>query len=186
MATPLIGLSTTFKEVDKQLALTQANINNAPELYTGIGAALRTLVDLGFKSSRDPYGNPWRPLKKRKGQPLIDTGRGRSSFTYSATGSEVELGSSVGYMALHQTGFEIRRKTLRVQPVNKRGRFIKKSQASTRKRGSIGVRFLQPGSFGQVPARKMLPETEPLPPAWQKAVTGEFRAFVRRLGGTST
>lgn len=35
----------------------------------------RKQVRRGFAEGRDPYGNPWAPLKLRQGVPLNDTGR---------------------------------------------------------------------------------------------------------------
>ncbi|MCQ9378803.1 phage virion morphogenesis protein [Methyloversatilis sp. XJ19-49] len=91
------------------------------ELYDSVGAGLKTLIDLGFKFSRDPYGQQWAPLKfrglrrsddggkisrtgrrqaqanrsGRAGQPLRDTGRLQRSITYQAAPDGVTVGTNL-------------------------------------------------------------------------------------------
>lgn len=67
-------------------------------------AALKEISD-SFRFSRDPYGQKWRPLVARTGQPLLLTGRMRASV---ATGRVLTDGFTVvitaGYAKYHQYG----------------------------------------------------------------------------------
>ena len=62
------------------------------------------LVMKGFRESRDPYGKKWAPIKHRKGRPLLDTGRLRSSFFGLVQGDGFKLGTRVSYAGFHQNG----------------------------------------------------------------------------------
>lgn len=88
----------------------------------------RDLVDEGFAEGTAPDGKPWAPLISRDGQPLRDTRRLQSSFTYSTTPSRFELGTNVEYAATHQFGAEIRPKTAKRLRFSVRGetRFARK------------------------------------------------------------
>lgn len=61
-----------------------------------------TQVKLGFRQSRDPYGNAWAPLKHRDGRPLRDTGRLNNSFTAKAENGRLRVGTNVEYAPTHQ------------------------------------------------------------------------------------
>lgn len=87
---------------------------NLRPLFAAIGDDIVAASLLGFKDSRDPYGQPWKPLapatiaRRRKGSstPLLDTGRLRNSITRRvlAGGNGVEIGSNVIYAAIHNFG----------------------------------------------------------------------------------
>lgn len=67
-----------------------------------IGSELRTLIHLGFDKQADPWGRPWKPIK-RPGQILRDTGRLLNSITYRIVGKDrVEVGTNVEYGVYHQ------------------------------------------------------------------------------------
>lgn len=70
----------------------------------GIGRALLTRVQFGFRRSQDPWGAPWRPLVLRRGQPLVDTGILRRSMGYRAERHSVSLGTNIIYAPTHQFG----------------------------------------------------------------------------------
>ena len=69
-----------------------------------VGAAALAQLQLGFRLSRDPYGVAWAPIVSRKGKPLLDTGRLRSSFSYAPHAGHFVIGTNVVYMAHHQYG----------------------------------------------------------------------------------
>ncbi len=73
-------------------------------LKKNLAAEALTQMQLGFRGSRDPYGQVWRPLKKRRGKPLLDTGRLRGSFSYQVTSTGFRLGTVTVYAAAHQYG----------------------------------------------------------------------------------
>lgn len=112
-----------------------------------IGRAWLTEVQLGFRSGRDPYGQPWRP-PLRGGQPLRDTGRLRDSFTYHVGSGELELGTNVRYARPHQQGATIR---ARHQPYL----VFRVGERWARKRAV------------ELPRRRMLPD-EGLPEHWRE------------------
>jgi phage gpG-like protein len=79
------------------------------ELREGLARAAEAEIVSGFDRSADPYGNRWEPLKAERGrraggQPLVDTGKLRSSYAArpSATGFDVQ--SRTSYAGYHQYG----------------------------------------------------------------------------------
>jgi phage gpG-like protein len=63
------------------------------------------LVKQGFAAEKDPFGNPWAPLKSRQGKILQDTARLKNSFTRGAANAAgFRFGSNVAYGTFHQTG----------------------------------------------------------------------------------
>lgn len=81
------------------------------EMLTALGRSIRTRVQLGFRTATAPNGTKWAPLKFRKGTPLVDTGRLRSSIGYRVEGSEVVVGTNLLYAPVHQFGAVIKPKT---------------------------------------------------------------------------
>lgn len=90
------------------------------------GTAIKLLAD-EFRQSRDPYGNAWKPVFRKRARdrrararrasagrpprgdrPLIDTGRLRAAATSSAadlsTGELVRISIPVDYASYHQYG----------------------------------------------------------------------------------
>lgn len=62
-------------------------------------------VESGFRQSKDQYGTPWTKLKKRKGQPLLDTGRMVGSVKSASTKkSSADIGVYTDYAGHHQAG----------------------------------------------------------------------------------
>ena len=62
------------------------------------------LINKGYATSTDPYGNRWQPLKYRKGKPLVKTGAFRDTWLAYPTATGVRFVSGVGYGAYHQYG----------------------------------------------------------------------------------
>jgi phage gpG-like protein len=143
------------------------------------GASALQLLQREFETSTDPTGKAWAPLKRRDGQPLLDTGRLRNSFgiTHANSGG-FTLGTNVLYAEVHQSGATIEHPP-RVNAHNRRGRFVARSKTSRIKRA---VRISYTGTFTtKIPARPMVPENE-LPPRWQKAFEDEADELLRLLG----
>lgn len=94
-----------------------------------LGAAALKELQMGFRESRDPYGEGWAPIKGRRtpkrgkaktkfragGKPLLDTGRLRASFSYSPSSAGVRIGTTVRYASAHQYG--VRSKRLPARPM---------------------------------------------------------------------
>lgn len=159
-----------------------------------LGAEAITQIQLGFRSSRDPYGVPWAPLKRRSGKPLLDTGRLRSSFSYNARRGSFVVGTNVSYAKFHQHGTAGRSKaSQRFQPIDKHGRFASKTRSGrvivgSRKgrglrlaRGAVSFKSLnfQAGG-GAIPQRMMVPEGT-MGRIWKAAFDATAKRFVSRL-----
>ena len=134
-------------------------------LMRGIGASLAEEIRAGFKDSRDPYGNPWAPLKLRRGKPLLDTGRLRNSINYKVTRSggtvsEVIVGTNVFYAKTHQFGATI-------VPVYAK-------MLAYKVRGRKGTIF---SKKSVIPPRPFLP-LNGLPPSWEPPVIGQLARFI--------
>jgi phage gpG-like protein len=71
------------------------------------GTAIKLLAD-EFRGSKDPYGVPWKPLKRREGKPLLDTGRLRAAAVGQTAGQSsgaiVRVVIPVEYASYHQDG----------------------------------------------------------------------------------
>lgn len=142
-------------------------------LSTLCGAAALKLVADGFRGSHAPDGTPWEPLKSRKGKPLLDTGRLRSSFAVESTPGGFRIGTAVGYAGYHQYGTRARAVASRAARKSARGRFVGKNAKTAyllRIRPHINV---------GITARPMLPGSQ-LPAAWQKAMSRALNAAVRQ------
>lgn len=129
------------------------NASAVPDLARLLGAEAVTQVQMGFRSSEDPNGQPWAPLAWRTGRPLLDTGRLRSSFTANINRSGFEIGTNVGYSVYHQYGARIRRR----------------------------ARGLSRGRVGRLPARPMLPTSSRLGLRWTSAFEDVANRFVSRI-----
>jgi len=91
--------------------LAQLGADPSPALRD-VGTAWLSLVQLGFKVGKSPYGEPWAPLKVRAGQPLRDTRRLQNSFTFVVEGGGsdalLRLGTNTYYAPFHQFGAVIK------------------------------------------------------------------------------
>ena len=148
----------------------QSAVGNMQPAMAEIGQALTSNVQLGFKDSKDPWGNKWKAIGqpavmsrlarqsgsfKKNGkisakgqrmamagfQPLRDTGRLANSITSHATNNSVEVGSAgVKYARMHQFG---------------------------------GTKAAFPKLWGDIPARPFMPirnNRVDLPAVWQNEV----------------
>lgn len=87
----------------------QRKIETAPEVLPKMSANMSeealTLVGQGFQDEKDPYEKPWKPLKRRIGRILQDTGRLRSSwFRKRVDASGFTIAAGVKYAKFHQLG----------------------------------------------------------------------------------
>lgn len=69
-----------------------------------IGLRFLGLIRRNFRNSVDPYGQAWAPLRSRKGQALLNTGRLLKSIGYIASSAEVRVGTNLIYAATHNQG----------------------------------------------------------------------------------
>lgn len=128
-----------------------------------IGSVLVTEINESFVTAQDPWGNIWRPLKVRDGNPLRDTGRLKNSINYQLYQDYVEIGTNLIYAPLHQFGGTI---------TPKKAKFL---------------RFFAGGkpvfaSKVYVPARPYLPINQAgqvfMPDAWEQSILRGIKTFI--------
>ena len=180
-----MGLTGDFGALDRLRSRLSGLAGARRSLLQALAEEAETLVDQGFHRGIDPNDRPWAPLKYREGQPLRDTGRLMNSYVSRVTEDGVAIGTNVEYAPPHQFGAHIKphqRTGGHYQPVNRRGRFIKKRTAmpsSTEPDGvkpwekrkrvrtsgpSTRIRYVRGGNYANgitIPARPMLPSGEP-------------------------
>lgn len=96
------------ENVSRAVQALQRRASTLAPLMHVIGRALKTRTQLGFRLGVDPYGQAWRPLRHRNGQPLRDTGRLQRSIDYDAGASHVDIGTNVAYGIVHQFGATVK------------------------------------------------------------------------------
>lgn len=152
-------------------ALIKASQSQA--MFKTIGTTVANRIRLCFRLGVDPWGNPWAPLKIRKGQPLVNRGIMRRSITSKADNTGVTVGTNlknegVNYPAVHQFGATIVPK--------KKGGMLAFPGANGNIIFSKGV---------TIPKRSFMPIRSPgaqaaLPPAWSVAVVRSLRNYFKK------
>ncbi len=101
-----MGVTGDFTKLDRLIKKLDAAARGAAmeSVKKALADEATSQLAFGFRMSRDPYGTPWRPLKRRQGKPLLDTGRLRGSFSAQLTSTGFRIGSNVVYAAPHQFG----------------------------------------------------------------------------------
>jgi phage gpG-like protein len=155
-------------KLQKRLNAMLGALEHKQSLFEALGRKLRTLILLGFKQSKDPWGRAWLPLRFRSGQPLLDTGRLRSSITYVATSQFVEVGTNVRYARTHQFGAVIKPKSkpALVFPNKLAGGLVFAKKVTIPKRP-----FMPLDAQGQLD----------LPGSWQKGLLGVITGHLRKV-----
>ena len=167
--------------VTKALNELQKKVSNRKPAHRAITRRLVTRVQRNFKSSSDPWGNAWEPLKLRSGQPLRDTGRLQRSIPASSTSDDDSstIGTNVRYGLTHQEG-----RTIKAQPGSPGSNFVGQRKGSPFLRFKAGGRFF---SLKQVtvPARPFLPIRNgqaDLPAEWETSVLDAIQQHLQGPG----
>lgn len=147
------------------------------DLMDGIGRAIRTQIELGFRATQDPYGQKWAGLKYRSGQPLSNTRRLRGSITPKPTKDGVTFGTNVCYAIVHQFGA-----TIEATPGKKGGSGI----CGYQRKGAPVLAFPTPGGWIRakkvtIPARPFFPDQRGMPKAWSQAIRREVLERFKQL-----
>ena len=80
-------------------------------VYLALADTLHAQVSLTFRTSKSPWGTPWKPLKRRAGKPLLHTGRLRQSINRRINSdATIDVGTNVIYGWTHQFGMQLKRK----------------------------------------------------------------------------
>ena len=170
---PIIGLEKILARIKPGVRL--------QGLSESIGRALIVEIQLEFQSSRDPYGRPWAPITHRSGQPLLDTGRLRNSFTFSASENSVALGTNVKYAAVHQFGGS-RTVAARVRTnfYNRKGNRFSSKRFKNQRSWTGTIPAHQIG----ITARPMLPtESRGIGSKWSAAIDAVAKKWMRKNFG---
>jgi len=137
----------------------------------------RTQALLGFEQSRDPYGEPWKPVA-RGGQPLLDTGRLHNSLRPVSSPNGFTISTNVKYAATHQYGATIKAKRPGII-----GRALgRKGKPLTFKVGPPGKQVWRSKYEVKIPRRQFMPEGR-LGPIWTAAIFKVADATVREFMG---
>ena len=111
-----INIEVLDQQVKKKMNDMQAASGNVKPAMQVVGRKVKTKVQLGFRTSQDPWGDAWAPLNKnltRSGSPLRNTGRLMGSITYQLGGSNTDQHVDIGtnlqskgvlFPAVHQFG----------------------------------------------------------------------------------
>ena len=111
------GISLNWGGLKESVNRATAVIADAQGLMTNIGMAMKGQTTRRFQAGEGPDGAAWKPLagprkpragekKKKPGrvQVLVNTGHLRDTISFSATPSEVHVGSNKLYARIHQLG----------------------------------------------------------------------------------
>jgi phage virion morphogenesis protein len=177
----IISLNVNVAGVSAKLKALQQAADDKQAVFGRVGAAILTKVQLGFKTTTDPWGNQWSPLKYRRGQALSDTGRLRRSIRSVADADGVTVGTNLKYARIHQFGGKLKERN-QVLIFGAGGKFISRKQAK-RSFFVSNIAFSKIGE-GKIPARPYLPLNADgevaLPPTWQKPIVDRLKAHFMR------
>lgn len=187
MATGIQSRGLTIPVLRRRLAQVDSPAFRAT-LAQLCAAAAGKFINDGFRRSVDPYGDPWQPLVSRKGKPLLDTGRLRASFAATPIPGGFRIDATASYAKYQQFGTDPHDRRARIQPIDRRGKFISRSKASRQKRGAIAIRRLSAYRHRGIPARPMVPTPDlgGIPFKWQKAFAREAKELAKRVGEGGT
>jgi len=98
-----ISIHADTASVDQTLSRLAGRMNDMSPVMETIGEILAASVARNFEEARSPDGTPWKPVKSGK-RPLFGSGRLRDSINYQTYGNKAEVGTNLGYAAIHQFG----------------------------------------------------------------------------------
>lgn len=115
MNAPVNVRTVGLEPVQSLLRRMQDNAGNVRPALVEIGVEFAERIRGQFQQGKSPYGERWAALssvtqrrnngKRAGGQPLLDTGRLRSSISAKAEGgNSVSIGTNLVYAGLHQNG----------------------------------------------------------------------------------
>jgi phage gpG-like protein len=107
-----ITFDLTGDAYDKLNKIIAACNDGKPAMKT-IGRVLSNRIRLGFKNSKSPYGDRWKPITYRQGKPLVNNSHLLSSIGHNAEKDNVTIGTDkdIIYAKIHQFGGVIRPRT---------------------------------------------------------------------------
>jgi phage gpG-like protein len=157
-----------LKSIEKALSAKSLLLTIGNDLVEGV------IADQ-FKQGKDPYGNAWKKLAFRQGQPLRDSGTLSASFMAKEEGDKVIVGTPVSYAPIHQKGMVITAK-----PNNAGTNSIGKrygAKALKFKGGSGGFIYAKKVT---IPARPILPEEGNLPASYRESIEATINKAINK------
>lgn len=133
------------------------------QISRAMGDEAMKLVEQGFRTQKDPYGQKWSPhspatKRRSRSRILTRSGRLRSGFVLRSSASGFSISNATPYASVHQTGADYVAKG-RVMFHDQKGRF--RGASSKSKSGLILGRFKAHGSHRiRIPARLMVPTSD--------------------------
>lgn len=90
-----------------------AACDDTQKAHDVIGNKIANRIRLGFRTSKSPYGEAWKPITYRQGKPLVNNAHLLSSIGHHATKNSVTIGTDedIVYAKIHQFGGVIRPRT---------------------------------------------------------------------------
>jgi phage gpG-like protein len=171
----MMNIAVNSRKLERALKSIE-NALSAKSLLLTIGNDLvEGVIADQFKDGRDPYGNAWKKLAFRDGQPLRDSGTLSASFVAKEEGDKVIVGTPVAYAPIHQKGMVITAK-----PNNAGTNSIGKrygAKALKFKGGSGGFIYAKKVT---IPARPILPEEGKLPDSYRESIAETINAFINK------
>lgn len=160
-------LLRTLKKIGSTAAMSALAGRLAPQA--------RALVTTTFEQSASPDGVPWAPLRYRKGQPLVRSGKLKASIKVMSNSKGFVVYTKAPYAAVHQYGGGTK---ARNQARTRGGRFKKNALAAKAKR----VVFVSRIGAAAIPARPFFPGNS-LPNAWRERLVKVSVDFVKEFFG---
>lgn len=155
--------------------------NGKIPLQKALGEESIAQAALGIRRSVNPYGDPFAPLKSRKGIPLKNNGINiQHSWTSGQeTPTSFVFGNRFKYLATHQYGAVIKAKPGGVLRFSVQNAPRKTRSGRFRSAGSRVVYATQV----TIPRRQMVPEmdTGGLGPRWTRAFERTLRAYLEKV-----
>lgn len=184
-----LDVTVTEDAVTGALARLNKQGGDLRPFFANVAASWVERIAMSFRTSTSPYGAIWKPLKSRVGQPLLDTGRLRNSFSSRIGPKSAIVGTNVGYARIHNEGGVIERaphSTMVRLRTTKGGGLLKQpghpnlAIFAKNKHKSVRTSWHPVGAYRiPIPQRQFMPTGGALPRAWQDDV---YRAFVRHMG----
>jgi phage gpG-like protein len=171
----MINIAIDARELERKLNAL-GNALSSKRLLRNIGNDLvEGVIADQFKQGRDPYGNAWKKLAFRQGQPLRDTGKLSASFMAKVEGDKVIVGTPVAYAPIHQKGMVITAK-----PHNSGTNSIgKRYGAKALKFGNGSGGFIYAKKV-TIPARPILPEEGNLPVSYRESIEATINKAINK------
>jgi phage gpG-like protein len=149
------------------------SISNVEKFLDRLGTKYVQQSQLTFRTSTDPFGTPWKPLKLREGQALKKSGRLSNSIAHEATSTSVRVfvEGNLEYAAAHNNGVN--------EIVNIKSHIRRITQVFGRSIQPTSIKISSHNRKMNLPQRMFIPNEGRIPPKWFKIaedmITKDFK-----------